>query len=128
MTRTPSSTRVRLSTLPRRPHSRASLAVLAACGVLVCSTALAQRVAPGALPSGPLGMPSVAGAPALRGPEVVSGNFGAYTVNGNVGRIKQNDRSWQISSRSESCWIEAGRCPTDPEPRRRTDSQFHPGW
>lgn len=91
MTRTPTSTRIRLSALPRSPRSRASLAVLAACGVLVCSTALAQRVAPGALPSGPVGMPSVAGVPALRGPEVVSGNFGAYTVNGNVGRIKQND-------------------------------------
>ena len=44
----------------RWPRLRPSIAVLAACGVLVCSTALAQRVAPGALPSGPAGMPGVA--------------------------------------------------------------------
>lgn len=88
---TNANSRLLLIGVLRRPRLRPSIAVLAACGVLVCSTALAQRVAPGALPSGPAGMPGVVGAPALRGPEVISGSFGAYTVNGNVGTIRQND-------------------------------------
>lgn len=73
----------------RLPRSRASLIALAASGVLVCSQALAQRVPAGSLPSGPGSMPVVGGA--IRAPEVVSGSFGQYAVNGNVATIKQND-------------------------------------
>lgn len=73
----------------RITSTRASLVALAASGVLVCSQALAQRVPVGSLPSGPANMPAVSGA--IRGPEVVSGRFGQYTVNGNVGTIRQND-------------------------------------
>lgn len=78
-----------LRLVPRLPRSRASLITLAACGVLVCSQALAQRVPVGALPSGPASMPIITGA--IRGPEVLSGSFAPYSVNGSVATIKQND-------------------------------------
>lgn len=74
---------VLLRLAPRLPRTRASLLVLAASGVLVCTQAFAQRVPAGALPNVVNGI--------VTQPTVVNGRFGSYNVNGNSGRIKQID-------------------------------------
>jgi filamentous hemagglutinin family protein len=57
--------------------------------LLISGIAQAQRIPVNALPSGGAGQPFVAGSSTIRAPQIISGGFNAYQVNGNTATITQ---------------------------------------
>jgi filamentous hemagglutinin family protein len=70
-------------------------ALFAAAGLLACNPASAQTARNWTnkipLPSGPAGQALVAGSSTIRQPQIVTGNFDPYQVNGKIATVTQTD-------------------------------------